>query len=102
MSPSTSSTPKVPADNINPAHYRSHPSGIECIDVTRWMNFNLGNAVKYIWRCTLKHGTLAGQREDLKKAVWYLIDEIARLEGLPKAQMKWAEEQFSTRQPEKK
>ena len=91
-----------PVDNINPAHYRSHPSGIECIDVTRWMNFNLGNAVKYIWRCTLKHGTLAGQLEDLKKAVWYLSDEIERLEGLPKAQMKWADEQISTQQPEKK
>ena len=38
-------------DNINhPQHYQ-HPSGIECIDITEHMNFCLGNAIKYIWRC---------------------------------------------------
>ena len=67
----------VPEDPINPAHYRRHPSGIECIEVTRHMNFNTGNAIKYIWRY-LDKGDPA---ENLKKAQWYLDDEIRRLEG---------------------
>ncbi len=61
------------ADKINPNHYKSHPSGIECITITEWMNFNLGNAVKYIWRADLKNGI-----EDLEKAKWYLEREIQR------------------------
>ena len=73
-------------DNIeHPKHYTSHPSGIECIQITRHMGFNLGNAIKYIWRADLKNDAL----EDLEKAVWYLRDEIKKrknelenLEGL--------------------
>lgn len=57
----------------HPSHYTSHPSGLECWDVTRHMNFNLGNAIKYIWRCDLKGKPI----EDLEKAVEYLQDEIA-------------------------
>lgn len=61
--------------NVNhPPHYKSHPSGIECIEVTEHMNFCLGNAVKYIWRCGEKGKPI----EDLKKARWYLDREIAR------------------------
>ena len=64
-------------DPVNhPAHYTSHPSGVECIQITRWMNFNLGNAIKYIWRAGNKGNAL----EDLKKARWYLDDEIKRRE----------------------
>lgn len=63
------------ADNINsPNHYTEHPSGIECIQVTEHMGFNLGNAVKYIWRCDLKHDAV----EDLKKAAWYINREIEK------------------------
>lgn len=63
------------SDPVNrPLHYTTHPSGIECLDVTRHMNFNLGNAVKYIWRCGLKGNAI----EDLEKAVFYLNDEIKR------------------------
>jgi hypothetical protein len=62
------------ADVVNhPSHYTSHPSGIECIDVTRHMGFNLGNVIKYVWRCDLK----ADEIQDLEKALWYLQDEIA-------------------------
>ena len=62
-------------DNIkHPKHYTSHPSGIECIQITRHMGFNLGNAIKYIWRADLKNDAL----EDLEKAIWYLIDEIQK------------------------
>lgn len=61
-------------DPVNhPEHYTSHPSGIECIEITRHMGFCLGNAVKYIWRADRKNGV-----EDLQKAVWYLQDEIKR------------------------
>lgn len=73
----------VPATEHNsvnyPAHYTSHPSGVECITVTEHMTFNLGNAVKYIWRHGLK--PTADAVEDLKKARWYLDREIARLLG---------------------
>ena len=41
-------------DPINPPHYRSHPSGVEAIEVTEWFTFCLGNAIKYIWRAGLK------------------------------------------------
>lgn len=58
----------------HPSHYTSHPSGVECIQITRHMNFCLGNAVKYIWRAGLKGDEI----EDLKKAAWYLNDEIER------------------------
>lgn len=64
-------------DPVNkPSHYRSHPSGIECIQITEHMGFNLGNAFKYIWRCDLKKDAI----EDLKKAVWYAQREIAKRE----------------------
>ena len=66
-------------DPVNhPEHYTSHPSGIECIDVTRWMNFNLGNAVKYIWRSGLKDQS----EQDLRKAIWYLENEIDRIKNV--------------------
>lgn len=60
-----------------PAHYTSHPSGVECIEITKHMNFCLGNATKYIWRAGLKGNAV----EDLRKARKYLDIEIARLEG---------------------
>lgn len=63
-------------DLVNePPHYRSHPSGVECIKITEHMNFCLGNALKYIWRAGQKGELL----EDLKKARWYLDREIARM-----------------------
>ncbi len=60
----------------HPKHYNAHPSGVECITVAEHMNFNLGNAVKYIWRAGEKGKTV----EDLEKARWYLDREIARIE----------------------
>lgn len=63
------------ADTINPPHYRNHPSGIECIQITEHMGFNLGNAVKYLWRADLKHDTPV---EDLLKAIWYIKRELQR------------------------
>jgi hypothetical protein len=62
-------------DPVNhPKHYTDHPSGIECIQITEHMGFNLGNALKYIWRCDLKKDAV----EDLRKARWYIDREIAK------------------------
>lgn len=79
-------TSKNKNDQINhPKHYTSDPSGIECIDITRHRNFNIGNAIKYLWRAGLKEDKdrklIDKQVEDLNKAVWYLVDEIHRLGG---------------------
>lgn len=60
-------------DPVNhPKHYTEHPSGIECIQITEHMSFNLGNALKYIWRCDLKKDAV----EDLRKARWYIDREL--------------------------
>ena len=65
-------------DAVNhPSHYTSHPSGVECIQVTEHLNFCIGNAIKYLWRAGLKDGN--SDIQDLKKAVWYIEREIARL-----------------------
>ena len=73
-------------DPVNhPVHYTSDPSGVECIQITRHRNFNVGNAIKYLWRAGLKQDSdraaIDKQLEDLNKAVWYIRDEIARLES---------------------
>jgi hypothetical protein len=73
-------------DNVNhPEHYNSHPSGIECIEITRHYCFAIGNAIKYLWRAGLKKdASLTDNQkeiEDLKKAIWYINDRIKQLGG---------------------
>jgi hypothetical protein len=66
---------KFEHDPVNhPKHYTTHPSGVECIQITEHMGFNLGNAMKYIWRADEKMNAI----EDLRKAVWYVQREIAK------------------------
>lgn len=63
------------SDPVNhPAHYTEHPSGVECIQITEHMGFNLGNAVKYIWRADLKGSAI----QDLEKARWYIDRELVK------------------------
>ena len=63
------------SDPVNhPAHYTAHPSGVEAIQITEWMSFPLGSAMKYIWRADLKANAI----EDLEKAIWYINREIER------------------------
>lgn len=62
-------------DAINPAHYRAHASGVECIAIAEHFSFCIGNAIKYLWRAGLKGEAI----EDLKKAQWYVTREIERL-----------------------
>ena len=71
-------------DNVNhPEWYTSHPSGIECIEITKHHDFCIGNAIKYLWRAGLKKDSsmqdIDKQIEDLKKAVWYINTEITEL-----------------------
>lgn len=67
-------------DSVNhPQHYTSHPSGVECIQITEHMSFNLGNAVKYLWRADLKGSAI----EDLEKAAWYVAREVERRRRKP-------------------
>ena len=62
-------------DPINhPPHYTTHPSGVECIQITEHFCFNIGNAIKYLWRADEKGAPL----DDLKKAGWYIEREITR------------------------
>lgn len=75
-------------DNVNhPSHYTwlKKLCGIEVLDITRHMNFNLGNAIKYILRSGHKQekGMTNKQKqiEDLEKAVFYLNDEIKKLKN---------------------
>ena len=71
-------------DPINhPPHYTQHPSGVECITITEHYNFNVGNAIKYLWRAGLKDGTDAAS--DLRKAAWYVQREIERVAAEPTA-----------------
>lgn len=67
--------PQMPEDPINPAYYRQHPSGVECIDIVEHMTYNLGTAFALIWRAGKKGNVI----EDLQKAQWYLDREILRL-----------------------
>jgi hypothetical protein len=70
----------IEVDQVNhPLHYTSDPSGVECIQITRHRNFNVGNAFKYLWRAGIKDDQR--QIEDLQKAIFYINDEINRLEG---------------------
>ena len=63
-------------ESVNhPKHYTSHPSGVECIQITEHMGFCIGNAIKYLWRASLKGKEI----EDLRKARWYIDREIERL-----------------------
>jgi hypothetical protein len=68
---------ELPGDAENmvesPKHYVSS-DGLEAIDVIESfdLNFNLGNAVKYI----LRSGKKWNREEDLLKALWYINREI--------------------------
>lgn len=58
----------------HPPHYTAHPSGVECITIAEHFNFNIGNAIKYLWRADEKGDPI----ENLEKAVWYAQREIAK------------------------
>ena len=61
----------------HPSHYNM--GKYEAIDIIEdWnLNFNLGNAVKYISRAGHKDDIV----QDLKKSLWYIEREIQRIEN---------------------
>lgn len=62
-------------DKVNhPSHYQGKK--FEVIDIIDDfnLNFNLGNAIKYI----LRSGKKEDKKKDLEKAIWYLQREIER------------------------
>ena len=66
-------------DEVNyPVHYTAY-EGLEVIQLTEQMNFNRGNAVKYIARAGLK--SYDTEIQDLEKALWYIQREIDRMEA---------------------
>ncbi|BET51805.1 hypothetical protein RGQ21_67870 [Kitasatospora aureofaciens] len=69
-------------DVVNhPSHYADGWSnGAEVIDITEHLNFNRGNAVKYLSRAGKKGGS-EKELEDLQKALWYVTREVLRLGG---------------------
>lgn len=76
----------VEHDAVNhPKHYTSHPSGVECIDITKHYNFQIGNAMKYLWRQGLKDekglDPVEKQIQDCEKAIWYIQSYINDLKG---------------------
>jgi hypothetical protein len=61
------------ASNIDHPEYYNQVAGIECIDVVEHFGFNLGNAIKYIWRAEFK----GYKTDDLEKALWYIRRELS-------------------------
>lgn len=67
------------SDPVNhPSHYaEGWSNGAEVIDITENLNFNRGNAIKYLARAGAKDP--AKELEDLQKAQWYVAREIERV-----------------------
>lgn len=60
------------SDPINPSHYTTHPSGVQCIEISQHLSGCLAQAFQYVWRC--------GQKDDpaqeLNKALWFIEREL--------------------------
>jgi hypothetical protein len=63
----------------HPEHYRQHPSGIECIQITEHMDFLTGNIIKYAWRAGLKENN--SRLQDMRKCLWYAKRAVDREEA---------------------
>lgn len=62
---------------MKPKHYQTTPEPIDLIEASGFgYGFNRGNVIKYVSRA----GEKGEELSDLKKALWYLQREIARLE----------------------
>ena len=79
-------------ENVShPSHYTwlKDKCGIEVIDITRHLDFDLGNAIKYILRAgrkpiineNLSDDFYKAAIQDLKKALFYINDKINMLEN---------------------
>ena len=79
-------------ENVShPSHYTwlKDKCSIEVIDITRHLDFDLGNAIKYILRAgrkpiineNLSDDFYRAAIQDLKKALFYINDKIDMLEN---------------------
>lgn len=71
-------------DPVNPSHYVL-PGGEQVSWISRYLTSNAGQALQYIARSSRLDGNnkssdVADRIEDLKKSVWFIEDEISRLE----------------------
>lgn len=78
-------------DKVNhPSHYSylKELCGVEVIDITRHLDFDTGNAVKYLLRAGHKseqgYDDTAKAIEDLQKAIFYIKDKIGLLSKMNK------------------
>ena len=62
----------------HPRHYNARKDGIECINIVRNYTFDIGSAIKYLWRAGLKteEGMTDREKEieDLEKTIWCVRD----------------------------
>ena len=61
----------------HPAHYQGKK--FEVIDIINdyKLNFEMGNAIKYILRADKK----GNKKQDIEKAIWYLNHELSKFIG---------------------
>jgi len=79
------------SDPVNhPKHYTEHPSGVECIQITEHMSFNLGNAIKYCFRSGNK--VKFEEAQDLRKGEWYVRREMESFSKRYKVRSKYQRE----------
>jgi len=70
-------TSGVPGEEIiHPSHYNQGQIEVKDFIRDQKLNFTLGNVVKYVCRAEHK----GNQKKDLKKALFYLRDEIESLD----------------------
>ena len=88
-------------DNVNhPKHYTSHPSGIECIEITEHYCFTIGNAIKYLWRAGIKNEGSTNEIQDVQKAIWYVSKHLSSLRAKPRIDQGKPQEHPSGFKPE--
>lgn len=72
-------------DRVNHPDYYKDKSGIECIDIVKYRDFCVGNALKYLWRAGLKREQGIEDKEkeieDLEKAIFYIETKIKLLQN---------------------
>ena len=63
-------------DINNPSHYTSHPSGVECKDIIKHMDWAQGSAIKYLWRMGKKGDDAIKDLLKAKKCIDFQIEKI--------------------------
>lgn len=82
--PVRNAVPDTPAPAVtkNPHYTTQTPEPITVIEGWK-LNYNMGNALKYISRAGKKDATVEGHTKDLEKAISYIRREINTLRGEP-------------------